>query len=424
MTRSAGWAAPRRRPSRSSSAAPSGWSRRWPGSPSRSVTRSAGGSPRRGPSAGRSPAATTTCPSAAGCCPATPTRSGWPRHSRADRSGSGPHCCCATPTTCRPRPSARRSDSTRRARWRSSGQLAWRSCRRWSARSPACPTDHAVDLAALARLGRGRTAGRAGRDRSPARAVLRALRRRAGCAGAGPSDAGRRSRWSRCPTPTGPPSSAGSRAGPARCCPLPRRSPRRSGRTLPARRYPLSLMLLGLVRRRRARHRRRHARQPRHADLPDHRRGRPAARHRRTGPQPPGRHATPTATGTPTVSPSPRVFLVTPSPDARPRRRPRPRPQTPDPEPLGITLTPSSGPNDTDITVDGQGWTPGTHGDAAVLQRGRRRCRLDRLRPGRRPRPVHDDPDRARQPGHPRSAPGDRRATAPQAAQATFNATG
>jgi hypothetical protein len=67
--------------------------------------------------------------------------------------------------------------------------------------------------------------------------------------------------------------------------------------------------------------------------------------------------ATPTTSPTPTVSPSPRVFVVTPSPTPTPTDLAS---ETPEPEPLGITLTPSSGPADADITVDGKGWTPGS----------------------------------------------------------------
>ncbi|MCU1587796.1 MAG: hypothetical protein JWN31_1289, partial [Frankiales bacterium] len=134
--------------------------------------------------------------------------------------------------------------------------------------------------------------------------------------------------------------------------------------------------------------------------------------------------ATPTGTASPTLSPSPRVFLVTPSPTPTPTDTGTPT-ETPAPEPLGITLTPSSGPNDTDITVDGQGFTPGATVDlkyfnavgggtgsaasALVDDRGRFTTILT----------AHDD----------QGIPGQHQVTAEEAgsglaAQATFSATG
>ena len=67
----------------------------------------------------------------------------------------------------------------------------------------------------------------------------------------------------------------------------------------------------------------------------------------------------PTATGSATLSPSPRVFVVTPSPT------PTPTAPSPTPTPTDTTQTttvvvdPTSGPAETQITVTGQGWTPG-----------------------------------------------------------------
>ncbi len=67
-------------------------------------------------------------------------------------------------------------------------------------------------------------------------------------------------------------------------------------------------------------------------------------------------------TPTPSVSPSPRVFLITPSPvpptTPPPTLSPTPSP-TIDREQLSLELLPSSGPNNTEITVNGRGWTPG-----------------------------------------------------------------
>ena len=66
-----------------------------------------------------------------------------------------------------------------------------------------------------------------------------------------------------------------------------------------------------------------------------------------------------TATASSSTSPSPRVFLITPSPT------PTPSPTTASPtattsqEPLALELSPTSGPADSDITVNGRGWTPG-----------------------------------------------------------------
>ena len=70
-----------------------------------------------------------------------------------------------------------------------------------------------------------------------------------------------------------------------------------------------------------------------------------------------------TASPTPTVTttPSPRVFIVTPSPTpSASASASSTDTASPTQAPITITLTPSSGPNDTAISVTGQGWTPGT----------------------------------------------------------------
>jgi hypothetical protein len=65
-----------------------------------------------------------------------------------------------------------------------------------------------------------------------------------------------------------------------------------------------------------------------------------------------------TPSSSPTVSPSPRVFLVTPSPTPTPSATATPTP-TESQTTTEVVLDPSSGPMDTQITVTGQGWTPG-----------------------------------------------------------------
>ena len=70
----------------------------------------------------------------------------------------------------------------------------------------------------------------------------------------------------------------------------------------------------------------------------------------------------PALTPTPTLSPSPTpsVFLITPSPTPTPTDSGSPTPTpTISEEPLSLELVPSSGPNQTTMTVNGQGWTPG-----------------------------------------------------------------
>lgn len=61
----------------------------------------------------------------------------------------------------------------------------------------------------------------------------------------------------------------------------------------------------------------------------------------------------------PTVSPTPtpRVFLITPSPTPSPTASPTALPGPT--ETLTLTLSPTSGPNGTTLTVSGTGWTPG-----------------------------------------------------------------
>ncbi len=74
--------------------------------------------------------------------------------------------------------------------------------------------------------------------------------------------------------------------------------------------------------------------------------------------------------GTPSLLPSPRVFLVTPSatptPSATSTATAAP---TISAEPLTLELTPSSGANNTEITVNGRGWTPGTQVTVRYLER-------------------------------------------------------
>jgi hypothetical protein len=68
----------------------------------------------------------------------------------------------------------------------------------------------------------------------------------------------------------------------------------------------------------------------------------------------------PQPTITPSVSPTPRYYVITPSPTpsltAGPTATAEP---TVSLEPLSLELVPSTGPNDTELTVNGRGWTPG-----------------------------------------------------------------
>jgi DNA-directed RNA polymerase specialized sigma24 family protein len=70
--------------------------------------------------------------------------------------------------------------------------------------------------------------------------------------------------------------------------------------------------------------------------------------------------ASPTAAISPTASPSPRIFLITPSPTPTPTATATAT-ATPtiSAEPLSLALAPSSGQNNSEFTVNGQGWTPG-----------------------------------------------------------------
>ncbi|MCW2598198.1 MAG: Neocarzinostatin family [Frankiales bacterium] len=82
--------------------------------------------------------------------------------------------------------------------------------------------------------------------------------------------------------------------------------------------------------------------------------------------------ATAGASGSPALSPSPRVFLITPSPTAAPSASATASPTpTVSTEPLALELNPSSGPNDSDITVNGRGWTPGATVTLQYLERFR-----------------------------------------------------
>ena len=69
----------------------------------------------------------------------------------------------------------------------------------------------------------------------------------------------------------------------------------------------------------------------------------------------------PVPTANPSFSPTPRVFLVTPSPTPSPTATATAASAGPtiSSEPLALELSPSSGPNNSDITVNGRGWTPG-----------------------------------------------------------------
>jgi DNA-directed RNA polymerase specialized sigma24 family protein len=68
-----------------------------------------------------------------------------------------------------------------------------------------------------------------------------------------------------------------------------------------------------------------------------------------------------TATASPTPSPSPRVFVVTPSPTPTPTATVTVEPTATDTaQPTTLVLDPTSGPADTQITVTGEGWTPGS----------------------------------------------------------------
>jgi DNA-directed RNA polymerase specialized sigma24 family protein len=68
--------------------------------------------------------------------------------------------------------------------------------------------------------------------------------------------------------------------------------------------------------------------------------------------------AEPPRTPSPTVSPSPRVFEVTPSPTPTPKATATPS-ATASLVPFALQLAPASGPQNSQITVSGQGWTPG-----------------------------------------------------------------
>lgn len=74
----------------------------------------------------------------------------------------------------------------------------------------------------------------------------------------------------------------------------------------------------------------------------------------------------------PSTSPTPRVFVITPSPKPSPTATVGPT-ATPTPtisaEPLALELSPSSGPNDTEMTVNGTGWTPGATVTLQYLER-------------------------------------------------------
>ncbi len=75
---------------------------------------------------------------------------------------------------------------------------------------------------------------------------------------------------------------------------------------------------------------------------------------------------------TPSTPTTPRVFLITPSPTPTPTPTATVAPPTATPtsatEPLSLEINPSSGPNDTKITVNGRGWTRGAFVQLAYLE--------------------------------------------------------
>jgi hypothetical protein len=79
----------------------------------------------------------------------------------------------------------------------------------------------------------------------------------------------------------------------------------------------------------------------------------------------------PSPTPPPTVLPTPRTFLVTPSPTPTPTLAPTVGPTdgtaTPLPGAPTVALDPSAGPNNTQITVTGAGWTPNAFINLAYL---------------------------------------------------------
>ncbi|MCU1594894.1 MAG: hypothetical protein JWO12_2286 [Frankiales bacterium] len=72
----------------------------------------------------------------------------------------------------------------------------------------------------------------------------------------------------------------------------------------------------------------------------------------------------------PSLSPTPNVFTITPSPTVAPTATATTATATPTitAEPLTLLLTPSSGPNNSDIVVNGTGWTPGAMVTVEYLQ--------------------------------------------------------
>ncbi len=113
----------------------------------------------------------------------------------------------------------------------------------------------------------------------------------------------------------------------------------------------------------------------------------------------------PTASPTPapSVRPTPRTYVITPSPTPTPTEMtPTATPEpTVTPEPLTLELSPTSGPNNTDITVSGAGWTPGQPVQVDYLARfGGAGVDLDRRRG--RARPLHHADRGARPAEHPR----------------------
>ncbi|MGB8652499.1 MAG: hypothetical protein WCD35_17765, partial [Mycobacteriales bacterium] len=80
--------------------------------------------------------------------------------------------------------------------------------------------------------------------------------------------------------------------------------------------------------------------------------------------------ATGPASTAPSLSPTPRVFLITPSPTPTPTSSPTPSPTpTVSAEPLTLDLVPQSGPQETEVTVNGTGFTPGAQVTVRYLER-------------------------------------------------------
>jgi DNA-directed RNA polymerase specialized sigma24 family protein len=78
-----------------------------------------------------------------------------------------------------------------------------------------------------------------------------------------------------------------------------------------------------------------------------------------------------TPTAPPGVAPTPRVFVITPSPTPPPTATATATATSSSgaSEPLSLALSPSSGPNNSEITVTGAGWTPGAFVTVQYMER-------------------------------------------------------